>query len=33
MAVDYKKIGLVNTKDMFAKSYQGRLGRSCFQLQ
>ena len=33
MAVDYKKIGLVNTKEMFARAIKGELGRSCFQLQ
>ena len=30
MAVDYKKIGLVNTKEMFARAIKGG---SCFQLQ
>ena len=31
--VNYKDLGLVNTKEMFAKSYQGRICYSCFQLQ
>ena len=28
MAVDYKKIGLVNTKEMFARAIKGEIGRA-----
>ena len=31
--VNYKDLGLVNTKEMFAKAIKGRICYSCFQLQ
>ena len=31
--VNYKDLGLVNTRDMFAKSYQGWICNPCIQLQ
>ena len=31
--VNYKDLGLVNTRDMFARAIQRRLCYSCFQLQ
>ena len=31
--VNYKELGLVNTRDMFARAIKGGLCNSCIQLQ
>ena len=33
MSTSYKDLGLVNTKEMFAKAVEGGYGSSCIQLQ